>query len=157
MRPGIQTARVTTLLVVTAAISAVVQAGCEEPPRRPASQPSVQTHIPQGIPQTPAAFVDMTDLLAFHPRQVTIRLGQTIQWRNISSLRHTVTADPEDATNHADVALPAGADPFNSGTLKPNDTWEYTFRVPGRYKYFCIFHEGQGMVGQIVVEPVAAD
>ncbi len=50
-----------------------------------------------------------------------------------------------------DVALPVGAKPFNSGNLKPGQAYRHTFTVPGRYRYFCVPHEGAGMIGEVVV------
>ncbi len=140
------------VLTVGATVCVSLQPGCSESPNVPASQPWVETHEPQGIPSAPAVFVAMTDKNTFKPVAVTIRLGQTVMWRNVSKTAQTITADPTVATNAANVALPPYANPFNSGTIKPGDTWEYTFRVPGRYRYFSINHEQQGMVGQILVE-----
>ncbi|HQU16732.1 MAG: cupredoxin domain-containing protein [Gammaproteobacteria bacterium] len=97
------------------------------------------------------AVITLTNLLTFEPQVLTVRAGQTVEWRNGSLLVHTVTADPALAANTKDVALPAGAKPFNSGDLKPGAVFRHTFRVPGRYRYFCIPHEGAGMIGNIVV------
>src|SRR5690242_8915247 len=51
----------------------------------------------------------------FSPREVTIRAGESVLWRNSSSETHTVTADPSKAMNRDDVSLPPGAKPFHSG------------------------------------------
>jgi len=99
-----------------------------------------------------AAFVKMTDLLQFDPKVVTIKAGQTVAWYNQSVLKHTVTADPSKAANLADVQLPDGAEPFDSDLISPKATYQRTFSVPGKYRYFCIPHEATGMVGQVVVE-----
>lgn len=97
------------------------------------------------------AVINLTNLLTFEPQVLTVRAGQTVEWRNGSLLVHTVTADPALAANRKDVALPPGAKPFNSGNLKPGAVFRHTFRVPGRYRYFCIPHEGAGMIGNVVV------
>lgn len=101
------------------------------------------------------AVVRLTNTLTFEPKVATIRAGQAVTWRNGSLLVHTVTADPALAANAKDVALPAGARPFNSGDLKPDAAYRHIFTVPGRYRYFCIPHEGAGMVGEVVVLPAA--
>lgn len=103
--------------------------------------------------KAPAATVTMTDDLAFKPKQVTIHVGQAVEWRNDSVLVHTVTADPEIAARAADVALPDGAEPFDSGNVKPKGTFRHTFTTPGTYRYFCIPHEAAGMVGEVIVTP----
>jgi len=100
-----------------------------------------------------ATAVTMTDDLVFKPSRVTIRAGQTVEWRNDSVLVHTVTADPRIAAKAADVALPAGAKPFNSGNIKPKGIFRHTFTTPGTYRYFCIPHEAAGMVGEVAVLP----
>lgn len=91
--------------------------------------------------------------IQFLPETVTIRAGETIEWRNGSKLGHTVTADPEKAANPDHVQLPEGAATFDSGDLAPGETYRRTFDVPGTYQYFCIPHEAAGMVGTIVVKP----
>jgi plastocyanin len=63
---------------------------------------------------------------------------------------HSVTAVPDDASNAKDVSLPKGAPTFDSGFMAPGGTFEYTFTVPGTYRYFCVPHEKAGMVGTIV-------
>lgn len=97
------------------------------------------------------AVVNMTTLLNFDPESLTIDAGDTVEWRNVSIMDHTVTADPELADNPANVALPPGAEPFDSGSIEPGEVYRRTFTVPGRYVYFCIPHEGQGMVATLTV------
>jgi plastocyanin len=101
----------------------------------------------------PAAVVRMTDELRYEPEKVTIRQGQSVQWRNTSGMLHTVTADPAKARNRRNVQLPAGAATFDSGELNTGATFEHTFNVSGVYRYFCIPHELAGMVGEVEVLP----
>lgn len=101
----------------------------------------------------PAAVVGMTDALDFEPETVTIPAGETVRWENTSFVVHTVTADPAEATQDGSVQLPEGAEPFDSGTLETDETFEYTFEEPGTYRYFCIPHEAAEMQGTVVVEP----
>ncbi len=89
---------------------------------------------------------------AFEPAEITIRVGDTVRWRNDSEFDHTVTADPGQAQDEDSVMLPEGAEPFGSGTVAPGEAFEYTFEAPGRYRYFCIPHEAAGMIAEIVVE-----
>lgn len=98
--------------------------------------------------------VGMTDSPPkFVPGKVTIKVGQTVEWNNNAATLHTVTAKPDAAINKADVSLPAGAQPFDSGFMPPGQSFSYTFTVPGTYRYFCIPHESLGMVGEVVVRP----
>lgn len=96
--------------------------------------------------------VVMTDDLRFDADCVRIRVGETVRWTNPSFVSHTVTADASKAANAANVRLPDGADPFDSGSVPPDGEFEYTFRVPGQYDYVCLPHEGAGMVGTVIVE-----
>jgi plastocyanin len=91
---------------------------------------------------------------SFIPDHVTINAGQTVEWNNTAAIEtHTVTADPKLAKNPHDVALPPGAEPFNSGDLKGDAIFRHTFTVPGVYRYFCIPHEKMGMIGEVDVKP----
>ena len=97
--------------------------------------------------------VVMTNSMKFDPDRAVIEAGQTVLWNNTSDLVHTVTADPTKAKNKDDCNLPDGAIPFDSGTIKPGNTYLQTFTVPGTYKYFCIPHEAMGMIGEVIVNP----
>ena len=100
----------------------------------------------------PAIVVKMSDKPPkFMPEKITIKAGQTVQWVNNAKTLHSVDGDPSMALKPADVSLPPGAKPFDSGFMKPDMTWEYTFKVPGTYKYTCVPHEKDGMNGEVVV------
>ncbi len=105
-------------------------------------------------PPTPgvAATVEMTSDLAFSPAEVTIKVGETVEWRNTGSAVHTVTADRRLLTaDAANIALPAGAKPFHSARVAGGALFRHTFKTPGTYRYICLPHEGQ-MFGTVVVE-----
>lgn len=91
-------------------------------------------------------------MTSFNPPSIRIRSGQTVQWRNTSIVTHTVTADASLAANPANVALPQGAQAFHSGKIEAGQVWSHTFTVPGTYRYVCLPHEQQGMMGTVVVQ-----
>ncbi len=95
--------------------------------------------------------VDMNNALQFVPDYITIKVGTTVEWRNLESYPHSVTADPALVQNPANSKLPPGAKAFNSGRIDGGKSWRYTFTVAGAYHYFCIPHEGAGMLGTIIV------
>ena len=102
---------------------------------------------------TPAVVVKMSDKPPkFLPDKITIKAGQTVQWVNNAKTLHSVDGDPSMALKPSDVSLPPGAKPFDSGFMKPDMTWDYTFKVPGTYKYTCVPHEKDGMNGEVVVK-----
>lgn len=98
------------------------------------------------------AIVHATDAPAFEPAEVRIPQGGKVVWKNSSALVHTVTDDPRVANDPADAILPEGAQPWDSGELRPGQTYSRRFDVPGTYRYFCKPHENHRMVGTIVVE-----
>lgn len=93
----------------------------------------------------------------FVPNVIEIRRGQAIVWENASLDTHTVTDDPGAARFADDASLPEGAEPFNSGPLGLGQSYRRTFDIPGVYRYFCTLHEGQRMVGTIIVKSPDVD
>jgi plastocyanin len=89
---------------------------------------------------------------SFQPARTTIKAGDTVEWKNVGSQLHHVTTDPAAALKKGDVASPPGAKSFDSGFLKPGETFSETFSVPGVYRYTCAVHEAKGMSGEVVVE-----
>jgi len=95
----------------------------------------------------------------FTPETLEIVVGETVKWVNDTDEAHTVTAVQE--------SLPAAADYFSSGDapdedrakddlvaelIDPGESFEWTFEEPGTYRYYCIPHKADGMVGSVVVE-----
>ncbi|HEY6936969.1 MAG TPA: plastocyanin/azurin family copper-binding protein [Terriglobales bacterium] len=99
----------------------------------------------------PAVIVQM-DGEEFEPSKVTISAGKTVKWKNNTGDPHTVTVVPDKALVPADVALPKNAQPFDSGTIPAGMTFAHAFTVPGTYRYYCTLHEGNGMVGEVIVK-----
>lgn len=101
----------------------------------------------------PAVVIKMTDKPPVYiPAKVTIKVGQTVEWVNNASTLHDVNADASSVQNTKDVSLPPGAKPFDSGFMRPGMTFDYTFTVPGTYRYTCVPHEKDGMNGTVVVK-----
>ncbi len=103
--------------------------------------------------------VDMTDDLAFVPKRVRIPAGTTVTWTTVGSIGHTVTAYedkiPEDAEFFASGGFDsqqAAEDGYpDEGNIPEGESYEHTFETTGRYEYYCIPHEMNGMVGSIEV------
>jgi plastocyanin len=109
------------------------------------------TVIPFVAAQSPATVVRMTGDKSFEPKTITVKPGDTVVWKNVSDMVHTVTDIPAQAITKDDAALPSNAKEFDSGLIQPGKDYSYTFTVPGTYKYFCVPHETAGMVGTVVV------
>jgi plastocyanin len=101
----------------------------------------------------PAIVVEMLDAPpSFQPMRTTIKMGDTVEWKNVGGQLHHVTTDPSAALKKGDVTNPPGAKPFDSGFLRPGESFSETFSVPGIYRYTCAVHEAKGMNGEVVVE-----
>lgn len=109
--------------------------------------------------------VEMTDSLVFDPDDITIAPGDTIVWENVGNVGHSVTAYEDEIPGDADYFASGGVnsetaarnaysagDPA-SGDVLGGESYEHTFDVVGEYEYFCIPHEGVGMIGSIGVTP----
>ena len=102
---------------------------------------------------TQSVLIKMGDTPAvYEPAQVTVKVGQPVEWINTGKNVHSVTLVPDDAQNPKDAAEPKGAATFDSGFMAPGSKFSYTFSVPGTYHYFCVPHEKAGMVGVVVVK-----
>jgi plastocyanin len=107
---------------------------------------------PAMVLAAPAVVVKMTDKPPmFKPLKIAVKVGQTVEWVNNAETLHSVTTDADSAQKPTDVSSPPGAKPFDSGFMKPGATFDYTFTVPGTYKYLCLPHEKDGMTGIVVV------
>jgi plastocyanin len=75
----------------------------------------------------------------FEPKELTVKAGTTVTFKNIGNRTHTVTSD---------TGL------FDSGRMRTGDTFEFTFTESGEYPFFCEPHGdagGKGMSGVIIV------
>lgn len=73
----------------------------------------------------------------FSPQEIRIKAGETVKWINA-----------EKRSSHS-VLFP-GENGLESERLFPDESWQRTFKLPGKYKYRCGPHEE--MTGTVVVE-----
>ncbi len=87
--------------------------------------------------------VGSSQQLNFEPAVITLIIGlnNTVTFKNLDngSPAHTVTARDNS---------------FNSGDIKPGNSWTHTFSAPGNYSYYCVYHSW--MVGKVVVKQAGA-
>ncbi len=74
---------------------------------------------------------------AFTPKTITVPVGTTVRWTNNGNLPHTVTSTSNPKA-------------FDSGTLNPGDSFEFTFKTAGQFPYRCSIHPS--MTGTVIVE-----
>jgi|GEM_PF-890415 len=80
----------------------------------------------------------------FHPAVMTIPVGTTVTWTNYDPFAHTSTSD-------------TGV--WNSGSINPGASYQYTFNTPGTFPYHCMIHpfmHGVIIVVQAVTSFLAA-
>jgi plastocyanin len=74
------------------------------------------------------------DNFAFTPKELTVKAGTAIVFRNRDDIPHIVVAANGE---------------FHSKALDTDDSFSFTFAKPGTYAYFCGLHPQ--MQGRIVV------
>lgn len=62
----------------------------------------------------------------FLPASLTVRVGDTIVWKNDDVVPHTATS--------------TGKKVFDSGNIEPGASWSYVVKKKGTFPYFCAYH-----------------
>jgi plastocyanin len=83
--------------------------------------------------------VDVVEF-AFTPGDETVKVGDTVTWKNDGDSNHTVTPR----------TLADGSVPWASQQIEPGQTFVQTFSTPGTYAYFCSIHPDR-MSGTVTV------
>jgi len=104
-------------------------------------------------PEAPVGGVITMGAMSFIPATMRINAGEQVAWKNTSTYYHNVVDDPTRAMNRVDVGFPSGSGPFGSPVLQPGSSFYHVFDKPGTYRYICVFHEGSGMRGTVIVRP----
>lgn len=79
----------------------------------------------------------------FNPARLTIKPGDTVVWVNDDDTKHKLSFE--------DKSL-GGPSRENSHKFRVGDNFSFTFTKVGEFNYTCITHEGQDMVGIIIVK-----
>ena len=81
------------------------------------------------------------DNACFEPADITVNVGDTVEWLNVDTAAHTVTSG-----NLADGV----SDIFDSGLIIADASFLATFDDVGSYDYFCVVHPW--MAGSVTVK-----
>ena len=84
----------------------------------------------------------------FRPQLLQVSPGDAVRFSCVEG-SHTTTLYHSD--NGGPNRAPDDAESWDSGTLEEGDTFEISPSEPGVYDYFCRPHEGNGMVGTLIV------
>ena len=87
--------------------------------------------------QPATSSVSETDSLKFQPADLSVKVGDVVQWSNDGTSVHNVTFDNKGVPT--------------SDTMNGGDKFELKFTKPGTYSYVCTFHVAAGMKGTITV------
>ena len=74
----------------------------------------------------------------YKPKDVSIKVGQSVKWRNDGAVAHTVTSDGDSSVK------------FDSGTLEPRGVYALKPGSRGKLTYSCTIH-GKVQSGTITV------
>jgi len=75
----------------------------------------------------------------YDPEDVTVKIGDTLTWKNSGGTKHTVSSNGGQAVE------------FKSPTMQIDETFVRTFDKAGTFKYFCSIHGEDIMKGTITV------
>lgn len=92
--------------------------------------------------------VTLTPNNTFSPRDVTIRVGDTVEWTSNSPAPHSVTSD----TGAFRDSNPDCSTENTTACMRPGDTYRAMFDRPGTFTYRCKIHANSGMTGSVVVQ-----
>lgn len=98
---------------------------------------------------------DQVDVMRFIRQDVTIKVGESVKFVNLSFGPHTVNIGPEIAPPPVPVGDPThfnGTGSLGSGFLFHEQSFTITFTKEGDYNIFCALHDFMGMVGVVHVE-----
>jgi plastocyanin len=87
------------------------------------------------VPATAADNMVVMKNFDYSPMSLTVRVNATVTWKNLDGEPHTVVS--------VDGA-------FRSQALDQNDTYSFTFKKAGTYKYVCSIHPK--MMAAIIVK-----
>jgi plastocyanin len=99
------------------------------------SNPTTPTMTPATAAVSIPAGARTLGTAAYAPNPITVTAGSTVTWTNTDSIAHTTTSD---------------SPMFDSGTMNPGATYNFTFQTKGTFPYHCSFH--RGMVASVVVQ-----
>jgi plastocyanin len=96
-----------------------------------------RTLVPPATPGGETGKVSIINL-TFQPAEITVHVGETVEWENNDSVSHTATSD-------------SGL--WDSGALAPGQKFSFTFTEVGDYPYHCTFHPFMTGIVHVISNP----
>jgi len=88
-------------------------------------------------PNPPAPNTIAMSNATFTPRNITVRIGTTVTWRNDDGVVHTSTSDSLGV--------------WDTGDVPPGGSRTVTFSSAGTFRFHCKYHSAMGMTGSVIV------
>jgi plastocyanin len=138
-------------LLIAAGGLAGCSASAESAPMVPSSTTSA--------PSAPAGPVINLSSLMFNPSTTTVKVGETVTWRNDEPIGHTVTSGKYmgiDKTTGLRSSQKADG-MFNAKLDGKGKTFSFTFTKPGTYTYYCDIHQGMNATITVVADTTSSE
>jgi plastocyanin len=110
-------------------------------------------------PSAPAGPVINLSSLMFNPLTTTVKVGETVTWRNDEPIGHTVTSGKYmgiDKTTGLRSSQKADG-MFNAKLDGKGKTFSFTFTKPGTYTYYCDIHQGMNATITVVADTTSSE
>jgi plastocyanin len=110
-------------------------------------------------PSAPAGPVINLSSLMFNPSTTTVKVGETVTWRNDEPITHTVTSGRFmgiDKTTGLRSSQKADG-MFNAKLDGKGKTFSFTFTKPGTYTYYCDIHQGMNATITVVADTTSSE
>jgi len=128
--------RLLLIAVAFALVGTMAAAGCSSSSKSAATTSTAKATTTTAKSVNAGAVITISEY-QFSPMSVTVKAGQSVEWKNGGNVAHTVT---ETTTPHT----------FASADINPGQSYTQTFDKPGTYNYVCSIHPDR-MHGTIVV------
>jgi Icc protein len=115
-------------------VSAILRKAASAAPAAAYAQPSAPKQ-PEAVPAATGSTQASIDNFSFTPREIKVKTGSAVVWTNRDDIPHTVTS--------VDNA-------FASPALDTNEKFQFMFKSPGKFPYYCRLHPK--MTGVIIAE-----
>lgn len=109
------------------------------------------TPTPTGGPTTHTVVVGPNGLLVFDPSDLTIHVGDTVEW-TWSSGGHNVVSGGSDCVADNQFCSPSDSNCAQTPLSPAGTMYSHTFTAMGTFPYFCAAHCDFQMVGTITVQ-----
>jgi plastocyanin len=142
------------LILGTAAllIAAGSLAGCSASAESAPMAPAIATSAPTG------PVINLSSL-TFNPSTTTVKVGESVTWRNDESITHTVTSGRfmgiDKTTGLRSSQQPDGM--FNAKLDGKGKTFSFTVTKAGTYTYYCDIHQGMNATITVVADSASTE